>query len=98
MSRPRTIFFGSPEFAVPSLARVAADTDLLAVVTQPDRPAGRGQGLAAPAVQRAARAHDPALPILQPEKLRTPEFEATLRAFAADLFIVVGGGGGGERG
>jgi len=89
MSRPRTIFFGSPEFAVPSLARVAADTDLLAVVTQPDRPAGRGQGLAEPAVKRAARAHDPALPILQPEKIRTPEFEATLRAFAADLFIVV---------
>src|SRR3569832_2330848 len=89
MSRPRTIFFGSPEFAVPALARVAADTDLLAVVTQPDRPAGRGQGLAEPAVKRAARAHDPALPILQPEKIRTPEFEATLRAFAADLFIVV---------
>jgi len=89
MSRPRTIFFGSPEFAVPSLARVAADTDLLAVVTQPDRPAGRGQELAEPAVKRAARAHDPALPILQPEKIRTPEFEATLRAFAADLFIVV---------
>lgn len=89
MSRPRTIFFGSPEFAVPSLMRVAADTDVVAVVTQPDRPAGRGQELAEPAVKRAARAHDAALPILQPEKIRTPDFEATLRAFAADLFIVV---------
>lgn len=86
---PRTVFFGSPEFAVPSLARVAAQTNLVAVVTQPDRPAGRGQELAAPAVKRAALAHDAALPILQPEKIRTPEFEATLRAFAADLFIVV---------
>ena len=93
MTRPRTIFFGSPEFAVPSLARVASDSELVAVVTQPDRPAGRGQELAQPAVKRAARALDAALPIsvpvLQPDKIRTPEFEATLRAFAADLFIVV---------
>ena len=89
MNRPRTIFFGSPDFAVPSLARVAAGTELVAVVTQPDRPAGRGQELAQPAVKRAARAHDATLPILQPEKIRTPEFEAALRAFGADLFIVV---------
>lgn len=89
MSRPRTVFFGSPDFAVPSLARVAADTQLVAVVTQPDRPAGRGQELAEPAVKRAARAHDATLPILQPEKIRTPDFEAALRAFGADLFIVV---------
>jgi len=93
MSRPRTIFFGSPEFAVPSLERVAAETELIAVVTQPDRPAGRGQALAEPAVKRAARALQAALPILlpilQPEKIRTPEFEAALRAFRADLFIVV---------
>ncbi|HEY4186442.1 MAG TPA: methionyl-tRNA formyltransferase [Polyangia bacterium] len=89
MAPPRTIFFGSPEFAVPSLTRVAADSELVAIVTQPDRPAGRGQSLAEPAVKRAARAQGLGVPILQPEKIRTPDFEATLRAFAADLFIVV---------
>ena len=89
MPRPRTIFFGSPEFAVPSLARVVVDTDLRAVVTQPDRPAGRGQGLAEPAVKRATRSLAAGVPVLQPEKIRTPEFEATLRGFAADLFVVV---------
>ncbi|HEX2659832.1 MAG TPA: methionyl-tRNA formyltransferase [Polyangia bacterium] len=89
MPRLRTIFFGSPEFAVPSLLRVAQDSDLVAVVTQPDRPAGRGQDLAEPAVKRAARGLSPPPPVLQPEKIRTAEFEATLRGFAADLFVVV---------
>ena len=89
MPRLRTIFFGSPEFAVPSLLRVAQDSDLQAVVTQPDRPAGRGQDLAEPAVKRAARELSTTVPVLQPEKIRNPEFEATLRAFAADLFVVV---------
>lgn len=89
MSRLRTIFFGSPEFAVPSLLRVAQDSELVAVVTQPDRPAGRGQDLAEPAVKRAARGLASPPPVLQPEKIRTPEFEAALRAFAAELFVVV---------
>jgi len=89
MPRLRTIFFGSPEFAVPSLLRVAQDSQLVAVVTQPDRPAGRGQELAQPAVKRAALGLPASPPVLQPEKIRTPEFEATLRGFAADLFVVV---------
>ena len=88
-ARPKTVFFGSPDFAVPSLDRVAADTDLVAVVSQPDRPAGRGQELSAPAVKRRAQSLRANLPILQPEKIRTPEFERELRAFEADLFIVV---------
>ncbi len=88
-SRPRTVFFGSPDFAVPSLLRVARDTELVAVVSQPDRPAGRGQVLAAPAVKRAMQELDGRIRILQPEKIRTVEFEATLRGFAADLFVVV---------
>ena len=87
--RPRTIFFGSPEFAVPSLARVAADTELVAVVTQPDRPAGRGRELVAPAVKQAAGRIAPAVPVLQPEKIRTGDFEAALRALDAALFVVV---------
>jgi methionyl-tRNA formyltransferase len=85
--RPRTVFFGSPAFAVPCLRAVAAETELCAVVSQPDRPAGRGQAPAAPAVKRAAEALG--VPILQPEKIRTPETHAALAALRADLFVVV---------
>jgi methionyl-tRNA formyltransferase len=84
---PRAIFFGSPAFAVPSLQVVSAETQLCAVVSQPDRPAGRGQAPAAPAVKLAAAALD--IPIFQPEKIRTPETLATLAAFDADIFVVV---------
>ena len=87
MSRLRAVFFGSPAFAVPSLRAVAADTELLAVVSQPDRPAGRGREPAAPAVKVAAAALG--VPVLQPEKLRTPDIAATLAAYAADVFVVV---------
>jgi methionyl-tRNA formyltransferase len=88
--RPRTVFFGSPAFAIPCLRAVAAETELVAVVSQPDRPAGRGQAPAAPAVKRAAEALGlPGLPILQPEKVRTPETHAALAALEADLFVVV---------
>jgi methionyl-tRNA formyltransferase len=83
----RAIFFGSPAFAVPSLHVVAAETQLLAVVSQPDRPSGRGQAPAAPPVKLAAAALG--VPILQPEKVRTPETLAALAAFDADVFIVV---------
>jgi methionyl-tRNA formyltransferase len=85
--RPRAIFFGSPELAVPFLEVTATATDLRVAVTQPDRPAGRGKQLAEPAVKTAARRLG--VPVLQPEKIRTPEFEAELRAHAADLFVVV---------
>lgn len=90
-SRPvtpvRVVFFGSPAFAVPSLRAVAAGTTLVAVVSQPDRPAGRGQAPSPPAVKVAATALG--APVIQPETLRTPEAEATLAAFGADLFVVV---------
>jgi methionyl-tRNA formyltransferase len=86
-ARPRVVFFGSPAFAVPSLRAVAAETELCAVVSQPDRPAGRGQAPAAPAVKREAEALG--VPVLQPEKIRTPETHAALAALAADLFVVV---------
>jgi methionyl-tRNA formyltransferase len=86
-TRPRAIFFGSPELAVPFLEVTAAATDLRAVVTQPDRPAGRGKQLAEPAVKTAARRLG--VSVLQPEKIRTPDFEAALRAHGADLFVVV---------
>jgi methionyl-tRNA formyltransferase len=83
------VFFGSPAFAVPALEAIAAVTDLVAVVTQPDRPAGRGQALSEPAVKQATRRVAPAVPILQPEKIRTGEFESRLRGLHADLFVVV---------
>jgi methionyl-tRNA formyltransferase len=87
VTRTRVVFFGSPAFAVPSLRAVAAGAELVAVVSQPDRPAGRGQAQAAPAVKVAAG--ELGVPMLQPEKVRTPETAAALAAFAADLFVVV---------
>jgi methionyl-tRNA formyltransferase len=84
---PRAVFFGSPAFAVPFLEAVAQVTNVVAVVSQPDRPAGRGKQLTEPAVKVAARRLN--VPILQPEKVRTPDFEAALRGLDADLFIVV---------
>src|SRR5882724_9306951 len=85
--RPRALFFGSPDFAVPCLEATAGLTDLRGVVSQPDRPAGRGRELHAPAVKVAARALG--VPVLQPVKIRTPDFEATLRALEPDIFVVV---------
>jgi methionyl-tRNA formyltransferase len=87
VARLRAVFFGSPPFAVPCLRAVAAATDLCAVVSQPDRPAGRGQSPAAPAVKREAETLG--VPVLQFEKVRTPETQATLAALNADLFVVV---------
>jgi methionyl-tRNA formyltransferase len=86
-SPARVVFFGSPAFAVPFLEAVAQATNVVAVVSQPDRPAGRGKQLAAPAVKVAA-AHL-GFPVLQPERVRTPEFAAELGALDADLFVVV---------
>jgi methionyl-tRNA formyltransferase len=83
----RTVFFGSPAFAIPSLRVVAEHTTLVGVVTQPDRPAGRGQAPTAPAVK--AIATELGVPVLQPEKIRTPETLAALQALSADLFVVV---------
>jgi methionyl-tRNA formyltransferase len=86
-TRPRAVFFGSPEIAVPFLEALAAVADVVAVVSQPDRPAGRGKHLTPPAVKVAAAARG--VPVLQPERVRTPELEAELRALAADVFVVV---------
>jgi methionyl-tRNA formyltransferase len=87
--RMRSVFFGSPSLAVPALARVAADTDVVAVVTQPDRPAGRGQERGEPAVKQAAGTLVPGAVLLQPEKIRTGGLEAELSALAPDLFVVM---------
>ena len=85
----RAVFFGSPAFAVPCLRALAgaAGVEVRAAVSQPDRPAGRGQAPTPPAVKREAEALG--IPVLQFEKVRTPETAAALEALNADLFVVV---------
>ena len=87
MERVRVVFMGSPDFAVPSLQAVAAAYDVVAVVCQPDKPAGRGKQLTAPAVKIAAAALQ--LPVLQPASVRGPAFAAQLDEVAADIAVVV---------
>lgn len=83
---PRVVFMGSPEFAIPSLDRLARDYHVVGVVTQPDRPAGRGQKLTPPPVKQLAL--DLGLPVFQPERLRRPEAFAQLEAWQPDLIVV----------
>jgi len=77
---------GSPEFAVPSLERLVTRYELVAVYTQPDRPAGRGREVAVSPVKQAAVKLG--LPVVQPEKLRSPEAVAQLRAISPDVIVV----------
>ena len=78
---------GSPEFAVPCLRALAAAHEVALVVSQPDKPAGRGGQLTAPAVKRAAQ--DLALPVVQPRSARTGELRDALVASGAELAVVV---------
>jgi methionyl-tRNA formyltransferase len=80
------VFMGSPDFAVPVLNALAGKYPLAGVITQPDRPAGRGLTLVPPPVKRAAQALG--LPVLQPERLRTPEALAQLKAWSPGLIVV----------
>ena len=87
----RLAFLGTPAFAVPTLERIVeAGHTVLAVVTQPDRPRGRGQNPAASPVKEAALRL--ALPVYQPERVRRPEALEYLRSLAADAMVVVGYG------
>ena len=84
----RTIFMGTPEFAVASLdALVKAGFNIVAVVTAPDKPAGRGMKLTESAVKKYAV--EKGLIVLQPEKLKNPAFIDELKSLHADLQIVV---------
>jgi methionyl-tRNA formyltransferase len=87
MTRLRAVFLGTPEFAVPSLEALVRETDVVAVITQPDRPKGRGRRLSPPPVAAAAAAFG--LRVLQPPRLRTPEVVATLRGLAPDVHVTV---------
>jgi methionyl-tRNA formyltransferase len=86
----RLIFLGTPAFAVPTLEAVARKHEVISVVTQPDRPKGRGQELAASPVKQAAVRLG--LPVYQPERIRRPEAQAHLAALAPEIMIVVGYG------
>ncbi|MCO4292219.1 methionyl-tRNA formyltransferase [Solitalea sp. MAHUQ-68] len=84
----KIVFMGTPEFAVASLdILVSNNYDVAAVVTVPDKPAGRGQQLSESAVKKYAV--EKGIKVLQPEKLRNPDFIAELQSLNADLFIVV---------
>ncbi|XHR95858.1 methionyl-tRNA formyltransferase [Mucilaginibacter sp. UC70_90] len=84
----RIIFMGTPQFAVASLdALIKAGSDIVAVVTAPDKPAGRGQKVSESAVKQYAVANS--LKVLQPEKLKNESFIAELKALKADLQVVV---------
>ncbi|UBM60915.1 methionyl-tRNA formyltransferase [Marinilongibacter aquaticus] len=84
----RIIFMGTPEFAVASLKKLVDEgANIVAVVTAPDRPAGRGQQMRQTPVKIFAVEND--IPVLQPEKLRSPDFLETLASYQADLQIVV---------
>lgn len=82
----RVVFMGTPEFAVPSLSALARAHTVVGVVSQPDRPAGRGRQMAAPPVKAAAEAAG--LPIIQPRRLSQPEAMDQLRAWRPDVIVV----------
>jgi len=84
----RIVFAGTPEFSVPCLAACrASGAQVVAVYTQPDRPAGRGRKLSPSPVKQAAL--DAGLPVEQPDSLKSPEAQATLALYAPDLMVVV---------
>ena len=79
---------GTPDFAVASLDAIcASDHKVVGVVTVPDRPTGRGLKVTASPVKQYALQHN--LPLLQPERLRDPDFQSALQAWGADIFVVV---------
>lgn len=84
----RIVFMGTPEFAVASLdALTKSGYNVVAVITAPDKPSGRGMKLNESAVKKYAAEHG--LPLLQPDKLRNPEFISALKSLRADLQVVV---------
>lgn len=85
--KPRLLFMGTPEFALPSLkALIDKGYSIVAVVTQPDKPQGRGKKLMPPPVKELALTHG--LKVLQPEKVRDPAFLEAFKALNLDMVIV----------
>jgi methionyl-tRNA formyltransferase len=82
----KIVFMGSPEFAVPSLKALAETFNVVGVVTQPDRPAGRGRKLTPPAIKSLAEEYG--LPFIQPQRLRQPEAMEQLHNWQPDVIVV----------
>lgn len=82
----RTVFMGSPDFAIPSLRELVKLLPVVGVITQPDRPAGRGRVLTSPPVKLLAQ--ELGLPVVQPKRLKEPQALAQLQAWAPDLIVV----------
>ena len=83
----RIVFAGTPDFAVPSLRAAAARNEVVAVYTQPDRPAGRGRGLTASPVKLEAIKRG--IPVMQPDNFKSALSKEELRALKPDLLVVV---------
>jgi methionyl-tRNA formyltransferase len=83
----RVLFYGTPAFALPTLEALIGGHRVVAVVTQPDRPAHRGQRLTASPVKERAR--EAGIPVLQPTRLRDPQWPERLSAYGADVGVVV---------
>ena len=85
----RIIFCGTPQFAVPTLKHLLAkqDFEVIAVITQPDRPRGRGQQLSFSPVKEAALVAN--LPVHQPEKIRAPEVQQLLERLAPEVVVII---------
>lgn len=83
----KAIFMGTPDFAVPCLAALCEVAEVTAVITQPDKPKGRGKQMQPTPVKVEAMARN--IPVYQPEKVKTPEFTAKLKEMAPDIIIVV---------
>lgn len=83
----RVLFWGTPEFALPAFRALGEEGhEVVGVVTQPDRPAGRGRGLSMSPVKTAAL--EEGVPVLQPERARGPEFLEQIRALSPDISVV----------
>src|SRR3954471_12807780 len=88
MNNLRIIFMGTPEFAVPSLEILVENKfNVVAVITGPDKPQGRGQKIVYSPVKESALRHN--IPVLQPTNLKSPEFLEELKSYDANLQIVV---------
>ena len=84
----RVIFMGTPDFSVGTLeALIEAEHEVCLVVTQPDKPKGRGKEMQFTPVKEAAVKHD--IPVYQPKKIREPECVEVLRKYQADVMVVV---------
>lgn len=83
----KVVFMGTPEFAVPTLEALCDKHNVVAVVSQPDRPKGRGKKLQPTPVKEAAEKRG--IPVYQPEKIREEGFKEILESFGADVFVVV---------